>query len=352
MDVDVICKFRNTSKFKIIKQKNIKSISTVYNKKKHKYNFNEVWDNNTSFESIYSYMIDNGVKYKDKNIILFGYSGSGKTYTMINILKHIINKYIENNNKYKLSCYQIYNNSIFDVLNNNNELKYFKNDKLVIQNPTKLYFDSFEKLEFLINTYRKNNKTENNDISSRSCLIIKITSIIGNYNIIDMPGQEIGSISKNNIISNEAKNINLNMLALKQCILCYYNKNKYLPFRNSLLTLYLKKMFLSICKVYFICTINAEHNFYQQLDSMKYASCLVHPKKNIDDDIQKLLIEYSIYITDIMLNNHENNDIHREIRRNDLSNIYRINDLLSDNLKSIQNFNKKYSIFLNKIKKI
>ena len=350
MDIDVICKFRNKSNFKVKKLKNKKSISTKYNKKIHKFNFNEVWDNNMTFDNIYSHININGTKYKDKNIILFGYSGSGKTYTMINILKQIINDYINKNVTYKLTCFQIYNNSIYDILNNNNELKYFKNDKLLVKNPTKLHFNSFDVLEDIINNNRKINKTDSNDISSRSCLIIKISSLIGNYNIIDMPGQEIGNINNNNIVNNEAKNINLNMLALKQCILSYYQKNKYIPFRNSLLTLYLKNMFISICKVYFICTINAEHNFYHQLDSMKYASCLVHPKKNLDDDIQKLLLEYSIYITDMLLNNSEHNNIHREIRKNNYSNIDRIGELLRSTSDTIIGFQKKYNNFLNKLK--
>jgi len=350
MDIDVICKFRNKSNFIVKKFKNKKVISTKYNKKSFKYNFNDVWDNNMSFDNIYSYMNDNSTNYKDKNIILFGYSGSGKTYTMINILKQIINDYINKNITYKLTCFQIYKNTIFDVLNNNNELKYFKNDKLLVKNPTKIQFQSFDDLEKIINENRKNNKTDSNDISSRSCLIIKINSIVGNFNIIDMPGQEIGNVNNNNIVNNEAKNINLNMLALKQCILSYYQKNKYIPFRNSLLTLYLKKMFISVCKVYFICTINAEHNFYHQLDSMKYASCLVHPKKNLDNDIQKLLLEYSLYITDISLNNTEDNEIHREIRKNDLTNIHKIGKLLKSNSDTIIAFQKKYDNFMNKLK--
>lgn len=350
MDIDVICKFRNKSNFKIKKLKNIKIISTKYNKKSFKYNFNEVWDNDMPFEDIYSYINNNSSTYKDKNIILFGYSGSGKTYTMINILKQIINDYINKNITYKLTCFQIYNNVIFDVLNNNNELKYFKNNNLLVKNATKIQFKTFQELENIINDNRKNNKTDSNDISSRSCLIIKINSLVGNFNIIDMPGQEIGNVNNNNLVNNEAKNINLNMLALKQCILSYYQKCKYIPFRNSLLTLYLKKMFISICKVYFICTINAEHNFYHQLDSMKYASCLVHPKKNLDDDIQKLLLEYSIYITDITLNNSENNDIHREIRNNNFINIHKIGKLLKSNSDTIIYFQQKYKKFMNKLK--
>ena len=350
MDIDVICKFRNKSKFNIINNENIKIVSTKFNKKKLKFNFNEVWDDNDSYEDIYSFIDKNSVNYRDKNIILFGYSGSGKTYTMTNILKEIINDFLKKDIKYKISSFQIYNNHIFDILDNNNKLKFFKNNQLSIKNPTKKYFETFEEFENLMNNNRKINKTDNNDISSRSCLIIKINSLLGNFNIIDMHGQEIGNPNNNNILSNEAKNINLNMLALKNCIIAYYKKNKYIPFRDSLLTLYLKNMFTSVCKVYFICTINSDHQFYQQLDSMKYASCLVHPKKNIKYDIQNLLIEYSLYITTLSLNNHDNNTIFKQIRKNDYSGLDRINELIISNMDAIKIFNQKYNDFMNNIK--
>lgn len=350
MDIDVICKFRNKTNFMIKHVNDRKIISTKYNKKKYKFNVNEVWDNSINYDNINSYFIKNSVNYKDKNIILFGYSGSGKTFTMMNILKEIINNLINNKNKYTVSCFQIYNNCIYDILDNNTLLKIFKADNLIIKNMSKSHFESFDELYNIINNNRKCRKTYSNDVSSRSCLIIKINSILGNYNIIDMPGQEISNINNNNIVVNEAKNINLSMLSLKNCILSYYQKKKYIPFRNNLLTLYLKKMFISICKVYFICTINSEHKLFYQIDSIRYASCLVHPKKNIGIDIKALLLEYSLYVTSIGLNNCEDNDIFKELKNNDYSNITRINKMLCSNIEAITLFQKKLNIFLEKRK--
>ena len=123
MDIDVICKFRNKSNFIIKKSKNLTSISTKNKKKKYKFMLNETWDNDVTYDDIYSYFCENSVNYKDKNIILFGYSGSGKTFTMMNILKEIINNNINNKNKYTISCFQIYNNCIYDILDNNKLLK-------------------------------------------------------------------------------------------------------------------------------------------------------------------------------------------------------------------------------------
>jgi len=351
MDIDVICKFRNKSNFKIHDDNTVKNITTRYKKKLYKFKFNEIWDDTTSFESIYSYLNSNSNNYRDKNIILFGYTGSGKTYTMNNILKELINNYINNKQTYKITCFQLYNNQIFDILDNNNVLKYFKNNELKIMNPKKMYFDNFENLINIIENNRKINKTDNNDVSSRSCLIIKIKTLKESYNIIDMHGQEIGNTKNNQTLNNEAIHINLNMLALKQCITSYYEKRSYIPFRNSLLTLYLKNMFNSICKVYFICTINSDHHFFQQLDSMKYASCLIHPKKNIKNDIQNFLIEYSLYITSLSLNSHDENILFKEIKRNDFSNINKVHDYIQSNLNAITIFNKKYDLFLKNLKK-
>ena len=351
MDIDVICKFRNKSNLIIKNSKNVKSISTKYNKKKYKFMMNEIWDNNITYNDIYSYFCKNSVNYKDKNIILFGYSGSGKTFTMMNILKEIINNNIDNKIKYTISCFQIYNNNIYDILDNNKQLKFFKNDILIIKDISKLQFESFDELSDIITNNRKCSKTYNNDVSSRSCLIIKINSIISTYNIIDMPGQETANINNNINIQNEAKNINLSMLALKNCILSYYQKKKYIPFRDNLLTLYLKKMFISICKVYFICTINSDNKIFYQLDSIKYASCLVHPKKNINNNITKLLLEYSLYITSIGLNNCEDNNIFKQLKNNDYCNINHINKMLNSNIEVINEFKKKINCFLEKIKK-
>ena len=107
------------------------------------------------------------------------------------------------------------------------------------------------------------------------------------------------------IISNE----NSNTQAEKLYDELYYQKKDYIPFRNSLLTMALKKMFYSVCKVFFICNINGVHPFYHQLDSMKYASCLVNKKKELGINYQQLLLEYSLYIQNIGLNYIDDNEV-------------------------------------------
>jgi hypothetical protein len=340
MDIDVICKLRNNTNLKKTNIKNKTYLKTFFNKKKYHFYFDKIWNENVSDQYIFDYIQQSSNSYRDKNIIVFGYSGSGKTYTINKILKYIIDFYKQFNNTFNISCIQLYNNSIYDVFNNNSILKYFKNNNLVIHDISKLNNKDFDFIIKQIELNRKINKTSSNDVSSRSCLIISITSIIGNYTIIDMPGQEIANINNNNIVNNEAKNINLNLLALKKCIMNYFQKKNYIPFRDSLLTLYLKKMFYSVCKVFFICNVNGEHNLFHQIDSMKYATCLVNKKKTDAVNYQKLLLEYSIYIQNIGLNYCDDNTIFKQIKNKNYNNIHKIKRLINENLSTLNNFKK------------
>ena len=347
MDVDIICNFRNKSNFIFKNFKNKKIISTHFNNKNNNFFFDDIWFHDSPSFNNYKYLKSNSLNYKEKYIIFFGYSGSGKTFTMYNLLKEIINNFLSNNISFTVSCFQIYNNTIFDLLNNNHILNFFKNDNLIIKDITKSKFNSFNDLLKIIKKFRKFNKTSNNNNSSRSSLIINIHTLLESFNIIDLHGQEI--INTNYKYPPDSKIINFNMLSIKQCIISYYKKKKHIPFRNCLLTFYLKNMFKSICKVFFICSINSEHNLFQQIDTMKYSSLLIHPNKyNINNDIHNFILEYSIYIADISINNCENNDILQQISNNDFSNIHRINQIINSNNNSINFFKKKLNYFISK----
>ena len=346
MDIDVICKLRNNNNFNKTIVKNKTFLKTQFNKKIYYFYFDKIWNENISDDYIFNYIKQSSNSYRDKNIIVFGYSGSGKTYTINKILKNIIDYYKQCNNTFSISCIQFYNNHIFDIFNHNKPLKYFKNNNLLIHNISKLSNKNYEFISETIENNRKINKTHSNDTSSRSCLIISIKSIIGNYTIIDMPGQEVANINNNNNVNNEAKNINLNLLALKQCIMNYFQKKNYIPFRNSLLTLYLKKMFYSVCKVFFICNVNGDHNLFHQIDSMKYASCLVNKQKSDAINYKKFLLEYSIYIQNIGLNYCDDNTIFKQIKNKNYNNIHQIKHLVNQNLNTLIQFKKKLNNLL------
>lgn len=338
MDIDVICKLRNNIHF--TKKKGEKpSLEAFYQKNKYEYAFDHIWDDDTSFDDITDYLYNESKSYRDRHIVVFGYSGSGKSYTITNILKNILQDL--ESNKFTISCFQIYNNKIYDLFNNNKPLLFYKNKELLIKNNTKLNSKPFEYVNTVIQQNRKINKTSCNDTSSRSCMIITIQTLRGNTTIIDMPGQEVANIYNQQNVHNEAKNINLSLLALKQCITNYYEKKNHIPFRNSLLTLYLKKMFYSVCRVFFICNVYGKHQLFHQIDSMKYVSFLRNNKKKSGVNYQKLLLEYSYYIQNIGLNFCDDNVIFQEIKKKNYKNIHRIHKLVKSNSEYIIAFQKK-----------
>ena len=341
MDIDVICKLFNNKDLSKKYIHNRLHMKGNYNKKTYEYPFDKVWDENTKNNEIYDFIQESSQSYRDKHIIVFGYSGSGKTYTISHILKDIINDLNNQNNTYSVTCIQIYNNNIYDIFNKNEKLHFFKNNDLVVRGMKKINNNSFEYIFNTIQQNRKINKTFNNDTSSRSCMILQIKSLKGNTTIVDMPGQEVGNLKNNFGVHQEAKTINLNLLALKQCISCYYQKKDYIPFRNSLLTMALKKMFYSVCKVFFICNVNGVHPFYHQLDSMKYASCLVNKKKELGINYQQLLLEYSLYIQNIGLNYIDDNELFKEIKNQKYNNIHNIKKLVKSSSDSLLRFQKK-----------
>ena len=84
--------------------------------------------------------------------------------------------------------------------------------------------------------------TKMNDVSSRSHAMIEISVGRKKYTLVDMAGQESGATCSDNekLVQKQGRAINLNMLALKECIRRYNKKEKHIPFRGCLLTLALK----------------------------------------------------------------------------------------------------------------
>ena len=141
--------------------------------------------------------------------------------------------------------------------------------------------------------------TNMNEVSSRSHAIIIICYAGKKYTFIDMAGQESGVTSSKNEknVKKQGTAINLNMLALKECIRLHHMKSNHIPYRRTLLTLALKPMFTTHCYVAFICTIGAKQKMFYQLDSIRYASALYN-KDNLKKDakIKELFKKYTDYV--------------------------------------------------------
>ena len=163
----------------------------------------------------------------------FGYTGSGKTYATTNILKIIKSSVIIYKSEVSISAIQIYEDDILDLINDNNKCKYFKTDKLIIKDNIRKSVHNADEIIKTILDNRTVASTKMNVESSRSHAIITIYHEKKKYVIVDMAGQEFGDPNnKNSEIQKQANNINLNMLALKECIRAHHAKKPYIPYRE------------------------------------------------------------------------------------------------------------------------
>jgi len=313
MGIEIFARVKDGSLPRVTKTEHNCNIKFTYQKNKYNYNINKIWNNNEGNKEIYDYLKRNEENYSNFYFAAFGYTGSGKTYTIFNILKLFIDELIEKKkqknekenvilkkyNVITISAYQIYCEKMYDMLNNNKQLKIFKTNKLVINNLTTKNIENRESIIKLIEKNRKMASTNMNEVSSRSHAIITICYSGNKYTFIDMAGQESGVTSCHNEqnIKKQGTAINLNMLALKECIRLHHIKQKHIPFRRTLLTLALKPLFTNHCYVAFICTICAKQKLFYQLDSIRYASALYN-EDNLKKDVKmrELFKKYTDYV--------------------------------------------------------
>ena len=188
----------------------------------------------------------------------------------------------------------------------------------------------------MIQHNRTTAQTELNFCSSRSHAIITIYYNKKKYVIVDMAGQETNtSINKDTEVQKQANNINLNMLALKECIRCLKEKNKYIPYRRTLLTLALRPIFEDSCNVSFICNVNMKQHLYYQLDSMKYASYLYSKNNKRQNRNHKLFKKYTSYIQDIGWYECNERLIWNDMKEGKFNNVKQVQSILQKKRKSV-----------------
>ena len=229
------------------------------------------------------------------------------------------------------------------MLNDNEKLKIYKTSNLVINGLTT---KKLSDIVSFINTIKKNRtmaSTKMNDVSSRSHAMIEISTGNRKYTLVDMAGQEGGATCSDNEkhVQKQGRNINLNMLALKECIRRFNNKEKHIPFRGCLLTLALKPMFMKEYYVSFICTISTKHSVYYQMDSLRYASALYD---NRDTKKEKMYNEvfdkYTKYINEVGWIGCEERELWRRMRGGDFSQCHKLRPYIKEKLKHINVFSR------------
>lgn len=336
MPLEIYCRVKdNPIKYKILTD-NITNLCIPYKKKEFKFNVHDIFQNINN-KDIFKKLIN-----KKQSLInywvLFGYTGTGKTYTTNGLLYELLSYY---GNNIKVSAVQIYNNDIYDMFTNQ-KLKYFKTLKLVIKNKTIKNIECEDDIVVFLKILKKNrtqNKTDYNSVSSRSHAIITVFVENKQYIIVDMAGQESGVNYKNKQIQKEGSANNLNMLALKECIRSFYNKDPYIPYRRTLITFALKSIFNINNNTSFICTISSNMYIYNQIDSLKYANQLFECcNKENSVNYNEFLKDYNNYIIDSGWYTSNDIKIWREIKKNKFDNLKNIYKNLDKKIRLLDKF--------------
>lgn len=173
-------------------------------------------------------------------IMAYGQTGSGKTYTMNTIITKSIQK-LKHIEKAEVSvqCIEVYNEQTKNLLT--------ENPKSTNPNePTEIKLGadwSAEALKIITNAIsRRTTKfTECNERSSRSHAIftlnISTSSFTSKIQFVDLAGSErVGKSNVSGETLKEALLINKSLSALQDVISALENKQKHIPYRNSMLT--------------------------------------------------------------------------------------------------------------------
>ena len=354
MPIEIFCRVKDGELTSNSKD-NSCCINFLYNKKPFKYTINKLWDESSNNINITYDLLKRSTDYNNTYIVAFGYTGSGKTYTTIGILKELLYFYSNQKIPCIITAIQIYNENIYDLLNKNKKLKYYKTDRLVVNDVSENVVKNIEHTLKVIENHRSTAFTTMNNTSSRSHAIFTLVAGSKTHVVVDMAGQE-SSVTGNKadaIIRNQGTHINLNMLALKECIRCYHNRNPHIPFRRCLLTLALKPLFHKKCHVSFICTISNNHSTYYKMDSLRYAAALYKPLQNNDQIYFKLFSHYTEYVKNTGLTGCEERALWKEMKEGNFKNIKKIEDYYKNNQKMIlelQNEIEKYKLKLPELK--
>ena len=319
--------------------------------------FNNIWQTDKTNTSIYHEIMEKTANVTENYWVAFGYTGSGKTYTIMGLLENLLNQFSNVSGFATISGYQIYNEKIYDIFNNNERLKCWKTAELKIKDLT---VKSVNNVAHIVNTITYNRRmarTDMNCLSSRSHAVFIINYGYKRHIFVDMAGQESGKTAMytdNDQIKKEGTDINLNMLALKDCIVRMNKGHKHIPFRRCLLTMALKSMFYKKCNIAFICTLSKNQNLFYMYDSIKYSTALYKPivKDDNEEIYNGLLEEYTKYLTDIKYDEAQETILWREIKYGQQEKFPKIVKILDTKIKKLLTFREKATKYVEKLPKL
>lgn len=218
------------------------------NKESKNFEFEKIFVPGTTTETVFQDLEESIFKLISGGnacVIAYGQTGSGKTYTMNGIIFLALKKLeelITEDYDVSLQCIEIYNEQLKNLLSEDPFSKNWK--ETLTKAEIKLASDwrktSWEMVQKAISR-RTTKFTECNERSSRSHAIVWFTisgpAGVGKVQFVDLAGSE--RISKSQAVGEtlkEALLINKSLSALQDVISALENRQKHIPYRNSMLT--------------------------------------------------------------------------------------------------------------------
>jgi len=237
------------------------------------FNFDETLDEYVTNDQVYRTTVQPLVATLFANgkatCFAYGQTGSGKTYTMsplpiraaADLLQYLAQPQWGDVSLY-VSCFEIYGNKVFDLLNGRKKLNILEDGKkqVCVVGLKEHVVDDVEVVKQLIKEAqerRSTGSTAANADSSRSHSIMQFAlkryiaggahcRQVGKISFIDLAGSERGAdtFDNNRQTRLEGAEINKSLLALKECIRALDSDARHVPFRGSKLTAVLRDSFV------------------------------------------------------------------------------------------------------------
>ncbi|KAM3136331.1 microtubule motor activity protein [Paramecium bursaria] len=251
------------------------------------------------FQQVGHHMVTNALDGFNSCILAYGQTGSGKTHTLTGKNDGILPKTLQTliakikdrkKTLIKLSYFEIYNEQIFDLLQNNKALQIKEDIQKApfIKDLKEVVVENFQQCLDLLNTgnqSRKTGATRMNQCSSRShavlyCQYIQLDHanqinviLTSKLYFVDLAGSErqknTGAVDKQ---LKEGCSINKSLSALGLCIQSIVKQNQHIPYRDSKLTNILRDCLGGNSKTFMIATIHQDQNYQSQtISTLKFA---------------------------------------------------------------------------------
>ena len=346
------------------------------------YNFDQIFDYYTQQSQVYEYsakfLVKNIFDGFNSTIFAYGSIGSGKSYTMfgtndkhgiiIRVINQILNimkeQGLNTNYDLQISFFKIYNETIIDLLTEDNGIKTGEYNQMVInQEENKIKFNTknnngnsnksffmeitkkiisspeevYQILTSSIKDKKKLVKGKNN--SSRAHYIVEINIVnkqgknpenkgqnnFGKFILADLAGFEKVSKVKPNT---DNFYINKSLFSLSNCInglLNHHNRN-YIPWRDSKLTMILKDYLSGNSKVVMIANISPSFLVIEEtFNTLNFAKKIKQVKTNAQRNVETQPIHIDKFDSIITSLKDQILNVKKEISKNENCNNSMIN---------------------------